>query len=218
MTKFVLLRRVSTKSQQASGLGLSAQMTEIENYLKGQQSYEITADLVEVESGGKELEDRPILQEAMKVAANTGSIILCARLCRLSRDLELVAKLMKSKVKFRIATNPTADELTIGIYALMAMHERKEIGRRSRQALAELKSKGKKLGIAGPRNIKKANEAKIAAANSFAQKLQPLVEPLRDAGKTFDEIAEILNKMGIRTAQGKYFGATQVRRYTLRFS
>ena len=96
----------------------------------------------------------------------------------------------------------------------MAMHERIEIGRRTRQALAEAKRRGVKLGTAGSRNIKKANDAKISAANTFAAKLQPLVMPLREAGKTFNEIADVLNQMNIRTPQGKKFQATQVRRYT----
>ena len=193
-------------------------MTEIQTYLAGQQSVEITADLVEVESGGKDLDERPVLNEALEIASKTGSVILVARLCRLSRDLELIAGLMKRNVQFRIATNPSADELTIGIYALMAMHERKEIGRRTRQALAEAKRRGVKLGTAGSRNIKKANDAKISAANTFAAKLQPLVMPLREAGKTFNEIADVLNQMNIKTPQGKKFQATQVRRYTLRFT
>ena len=193
-------------------------MTEIQTYLAGQQSVEITADLVEVESGSKDLDERPVLNEALEIASKTGSVILVARLCRLSRDLELIAGLMKRNVQFRIATNPSADELTIGIYALMAMHERKEIGRRTRQALAEAKRRGVKLGTAGSRNIKKANDAKISAANTFAAKLQPLVMPLREAGKTFNEIADVLNQMNIKTPQGKKFQATQVRRYTLRFT
>ena len=123
MTKFVLLRRVSSSQQEKSGLGLLAQMTEIQAYLAGQQSVEITADLVEVESGGKDLDERPVLNEALEITTKTSSVILVARLCRLSRDLELIAGLMKRNVQFRIATNPSADELTIGIYALMAMHE-----------------------------------------------------------------------------------------------
>ena len=193
-------------------------MTEIQTYLAGQQSVGITADLVEVESGGKDLDERPVLNEALEIASKTGSVILVARLCRLSRDLELIAGLMKRNVQFRIATNPSADELTIGIYALMAMHERKEIGRSTRQALAEAKRRGVKLGTAGSRNIKKANDAKISAANTFAAKLQPLVMPLREAGKTFNEIADVLNQMNVKTPQGKKFQATQVRRYTLRFT
>ena len=192
-------------------------MQEIQNYLASQQNHTVIADLVEVESG-KDDQNRPVLQEALDLALKSGAVVLVSRLCRLSRDLEFTASLMKRNIRFRIATNPTADELTIGIYAVMGMHERKEIGRRTRQALAAAKARGVRLGTTGSRNIKKANEAKVSAANSFALKIQPLVEPLREAGKTFQEIADALNSMGIKTPQGKCFQPTQVRRYTLRFA
>ena len=44
-------------------------MTEIQTYLAGQKSVEITADLVEVESGGKDLDERPVLNEALEIAS-----------------------------------------------------------------------------------------------------------------------------------------------------
>ncbi|MAR06665.1 MAG: hypothetical protein CL862_06155 [Cyanobium sp. NAT70] len=74
------------------------------------------------------------------------------------------------------------------------------------------------LGGAGSRNIKKANEAKVSATNTFAKTIQPLVEPLRDAGKTFQEIADVLNAMKIQTPSGKCFYPASVRNYTLRFT
>lgn len=139
--QFILYRRCSTDSQRVSGLGLESQMNEIQSYLQGQQSFTITADLVEVQSG-KDDKNRPVLQEALELASKSGAVILVSRLCRLSRDLEFVAGLMKRQVGFRIATNPTADEFTIGIYALIGMHERKEIGRRTSQALQAAKKRG----------------------------------------------------------------------------
>lgn len=213
--EFVLYRRVSTKSQGASGLGLESQMAEIQTYLNGQQHFRIIADLVEVESG-KEDKNRPVLQEALELASRTGAVILVSRLCRLSRDLEFVAALMKSKVQFRIATNPSADELMIGIYAVMGMNERKLIGIRTKAALAAAKARGVKLGTSGGENIRKANEARISSADSFALRIKPLVKPLRIAGKTYQEIADILNEMGFRTPQGKNFYPASVRNYTLR--
>ena len=214
--QFVLYRRVSSDAQRVSGLGLEAQMEEMQTYLGSQQNHSVIADLVEVQSG-KDDKNRPVLKEAMDLANSTGAVLLVSRLCRLSRDLEFVAGLMKSKVKFRIATNPHADEFTIGIYALIAMKERQEIGRRTAQALHAAKRRGVRLGIAGANNIKKANEAKVSAANAFAIKIQPLVQPLRDAGQTFQQIADALNGMGITTPNGKQFYPASVRNYTLRF-
>ncbi len=216
-TGFILYRRVSTRSQGASGLGLDSQMAEIQTYLTSQCDFTIHADLVEIQSG-KDDKNRPILQKALEMALKTGGVILISRLCRLSRDLEFVAGLMKSKVQFRIATNPSADELSIGIYAVMGMHERKMIGIRTKAALAAAKARGVKLGTAGAENIRKANEAKILAAEEFAQKIRPLVEPLRESGKTYQEIANILNDMNIKTPRGMMFHPASVRNYTIRIN
>lgn len=212
---FILYRRVSTKSQGASGLGLESQLAEIQTYLASQTNYNVVANLVEVQSG-KDDRNRPVLQEALELASSEGAVILVSRLCRLSRDLEFVAALMKSKVQFRIATNPSADELSIGIYAVMGMHERKMIGIRTKAALAAAKARGVKLGTSGSQNIKKANEAKVHAAEAFAQRIRPLVEPLRSSGRTYQEIADILNEMDIKTPQGKIFYPASVRNYTIR--
>ena len=123
-----------------------------------------------------------------------------------------------SRIKFRIATNPTTDELSTGIYAVMGLHERKEIGRRTRQALAVAKARGVNLKTAGARNIKKANDARKVAANSFASYFEHLVRPLCDSGKTFQQIADILNHMGIKTPHGKSFAPKTVQCYSLRFA
>ena len=100
----------------------------------------------------------------------------------------------------------------------MARHERLEIGRGTRRALATAKARGVRLGTAGARNIEKANKSKIQRADQFAASLRPVVEPLREAGKTFQEIAEILNHMGMVTSHGKRFGASTVHRITMRFA
>lgn len=215
--KFILYRRVSSSQQGNSGLGLEGQATEIQAFLDGYRgTYEVVEDLVEVQSGKDHL-NRPVLQEAMKIATRTGATILVSRLCRLSRDLEFIAGLMKnSKVSFRIATNPHADEFTIGIYAVMGLQERKLIGLRTKAALAAAKARGIKLGTTGSQNIKKANAAKVLAANSFANKIRPVVLPLRDAGKTYQQIADALNHMGAETPQGKKFYPASVQRYLKR--
>ena len=62
------------------------------------------------------------------------------------------------------------------------------------------------------KNIKKANEVKRQQACRFASKLKPVIQPLRNQGKTYQQIANILNDMGCTTAQGKSFQPIQVSR------
>ena len=169
---------------------------------------------MEVESG-KDHQNRPVLKEAMELASSTGAVLLVSRLCRLSRDLEFVAALMKSRVQFRIATNPSADELSIGIYAVMGMHERKMIGSRTRAALAAAKARGVKLGVAGAQNIKGEREEEIVDS-VICRKIQPLVQPLRESGKTFQRSQTSSTKWESRHLRESFY-PTSVRNYTLRF-
>jgi len=122
-----------------------------------------------------------------------------------------------SDVKFRIATQPHADNFTLAIYAALASRERELISIRTKAALAAAKQRGIKHGTSGKKNIKKANEGKVIAANCFATKPKQLVHPLREAGRTYQEISNILNQMGVKTPQGKNFQPASVHRYCLRF-
>ena len=89
-TKYIIYRRISTLKQEASGLGLDAQMNEINVFLSAQNDYEIIDDLVETASG-KDHFSRPKIMKAMELASKTGATILVNRLDRISRDLEFIA-------------------------------------------------------------------------------------------------------------------------------
>ena len=131
------------------------------------------------------------------------------------QDLEFVAGLMKSKARSAspptlVPTNSPLDLCRHG------RHERLETAR-TRQRQQQQKHEGCDWHC-WCSNIEKANESKIQRADQFAASLRPVVEPLREAGKTFQEIAEILNHMGMVTTHGKRFGASTVHRITMRFA
>ena len=218
MEKFVIYRRVSGGHNQIkSGYGLDVQTTEINSYLSGLTNYKITKEFSEIASG-KDHKNRPVLQEAIETAIKTNSILIISRICRLSRDLEYWAGFMKNtKVKFRIATNPSADNFMIAIYAAMVMKDREEIARRTKSALREARKRGVKLGVMGSENIKKANEIKVKKAKEFANTIKPIIIPLRKQGLSYKEIANRLNLVGISTMRGKSFAAGQVQRYATKY-
>ena len=62
--KYVIYKRVSTRRQGNSGLGLEAQEKVVADYLKG-KDHKIIENLTEVESGRKKA--RPVLAEALKL-------------------------------------------------------------------------------------------------------------------------------------------------------
>ena len=215
--KFVIYRRISGGSNQIkSGLGLEAQTYEINCYLQSLDDYVIVDEFTEIASG-KDHKNRPILQSAIEKSIETNSILLTSRICRLSRDLEFTAHLMKStKVTFRIATMPTADNFIIAIYAAMVQKDREMISIRTKNALRECRKRGKKLGIKGKENIKKANLKKIEQADKFAEKVKKVVLPMREEGKTYLQISKILCDVNFLTPRGKQFTPSSVQRYCVR--
>ena len=82
--RYVVLLRVSTEKQGADGLGVAAQRRDIDLFLQQHPRARVLKELVEVESGGKELHDRPVLQEAMDLCRSSNSTLLVAKLSRLS--------------------------------------------------------------------------------------------------------------------------------------
>ena len=186
MDKFVIYRRVSGGLNQIkSGYGLDVQSTEIDSFLNGLTDYKIIDDFTEIASG-KDHKNRPVLQKAIDTAIKTNSTILISRICRLSRDLEYWAGFMKNtKVKFKIATQPNADNFMIAIYAAMVMKDRQEIARRTKSALREARKRGVKLGVTGSENIKKANDVKVKKAKEFANQIKPIILPLRRQGYSY---------------------------------
>ena len=70
-TKYIIYRRISTLKQEASGLGLDAQMNEINVFLSKPNDYEIIDDLVETASGKDHFSTFKIMK-AMELASRQG--------------------------------------------------------------------------------------------------------------------------------------------------
>ncbi|TAN82746.1 MAG: hypothetical protein EYR95_18615 [Phormidium sp. SL48-SHIP] len=80
----------------------------------------------------------------------------------------------------------------------------------TKRGLEKAKAKGVKLG--GNRgNIDKANAASREKADNHAAKVMDTILPLRQAGKTLQQIADTLNKTGVTTARGGKWHPTTVK-------
>ena len=211
MNRFVVLLRVSTQKQGADGLGIAAQKRDIDLFLQQHPEAKVLKELVEVESGGKELRDRPVLQEAINLCRSSNSTLLIAKLSRLSRDAAFVLNLMKdTSIQFKVAAMPAADNFQLGIYALLNQQEREQVSSRTKAALAAAKARGVKLG--NPKNLENWNRTRKQAARKFADQHSNLIWSLRNKGRTLREICEVLNDAGITTAKGGVFHPIQVTR------
>lgn len=215
MTRFISYCRVSTKKQ---GLGLEAQSTIIANWIAANGG-EIIAAYDEKESG--KTTNRPALQDAIKQCKQTGAKLIVAKLDRLSRDISDVFSIRK-KIDFVVCDMDATDTLTLGIFATLAQKERELISKRTKEALQELKRKGKKLGNPDARNHMKAINAKGCAARkekaATAKENKTAYDVIRFMNGTLQSKADYLNANGYLTRNGKQWAATSVMRLIKRFA
>lgn len=215
--KIVAYHRVSTARQGSSGLGLEAQESAIREFSEARNG-EILASFTEIESG--KTAERPELESALHLSKLTGATLLIAKLDRLSRNAAFLLTLRDSGVKFIAADMPDANDLTVGIMAVIAQQEREVISKRTKEALAAAKARGIKLGnpkgAAALRRAAKGNAAAVRSikhlADRHAQNLAPVVHSLQSEGKrSLGSIADALNERGMLTPRGAKWYKSSVR-------
>jgi DNA invertase Pin-like site-specific DNA recombinase len=214
--RFVVYLRVSTNKQGQSGLGLEAQEHAVCAYADNHAST-IIKTFVEIESG--KVNDRPKLAEALHLAKVTGATLLIAKLDRLSRNAAFLLTLRDSGVKFVAADLPQANDLTIGIMALVAQQEREAISKRTREALAAARTRGQKLGNPnGAAALRRAGKGTTASrivasrnADRHARDLLPVIDALRaDGVVSLGQLANALNERGMLTPRGRNWHKSSV--------
>src|SRR5713226_416572 len=213
--KIIAYYRVSTKQQGASGLGLEGQQAAVEAYAR-QTGARIKASYVEVESGKRS--DRPELAKALAHARRSKATLCVAKLDRLARNVEFLAKVMNSGVDFTACDNPAANRLTLHILAAVAEAEAKAISDRTKAALAAAKARGTLLGSARPGHWEGKEEARLVGlekARAVAVKVRqvkaaeaytdllPSIVALRGEGLSLRAIAAKLNADGHTTRRGR---------------
>ncbi|MBS8225939.1 recombinase family protein [Vannielia litorea] len=216
-SKFVAYERVSTARQGRSGLGLEAQRQAIDDFASSRRAT-VIARFTEVESGKRN--DRPELDRALTLARLTGATLVIAKLDRLSRNAAFLLTLRDSGVRFLAVDMPEANDLTVGIMALVAQQEREAISRRTKEALAAAKARGVKLGNPnGAAALRRAGEGGAALratvsrnADEFAAGLAEVVAAIRAEGHvSLRAIAAELNARGILTRRGGRWQVSNVR-------
>jgi DNA invertase Pin-like site-specific DNA recombinase len=205
--------RVSTQKQGISGLGLEAQQTAVRAFV--QDPAQLLTEYVEVESGKKN--QRPQLLAAMAEARRVGSTLLIAKLDRLSRNASFILALRDSGVDFVCCDMPDANTLTVGLFAVLAQHERETISKRTKDALTAKKAQGFQLG--NPQNMTpaitqqgQATMQRNAREHQANQQAALLADLLRVQGATLWQIANRLNAAGYRARRGGVFHATTIHR------
>ena len=224
--KYVAYYRVSTKTQGDSGLGLESQRKAVERYI-GEGNMLLATQVTEVESGTKS--DRPMLSEAISLCISSGATLVIAKLDRLSRNAAFTFALMDSGVKFVAVDMPQANELTIGLMAVIAQDEAKRIASRTQQALLVIKdkiSRGEQhISKSGNVVVKLGNPKNLTAKSREISMMVRKEKALNDNNNkrayayasnqrhlTLEKLAHLLNANSFRTSRGNKFHAASVSR------
>jgi DNA invertase Pin-like site-specific DNA recombinase len=202
--------RVSTEEQAGSGLGMSAQRAAIEQACEA-RGWRL-GEMFEDTASGRTMGRRPGLASALDAVAS-GSVdgLVVAKLDRLSRSLLDFAGLMERSrtegwslvaLDLGVDTSTPQGELMATVLASFAQFERRLIGQRTKDALAELKASGVQLGR--PRLV---NDDIVA-----------YIQQLRADGLTMRQVADRLNAENVPTGtgSGQWFGSTVSRLLTSR--
>src|SRR6516164_6059001 len=217
---FVSYLRVSTRGQGQSGLGLDAQREAVADYLNGGR-WSLIDEYVEVESGAND--ERPELAKALALCRVHNATLVIAKLDRLSRDAHFLLGLQKAGVKFVAADMPEANEMIVGIMAVVAQAERKMISARTKAALQAAKERGVKLGgdrgnlpAVAEKGRRIGLEVRRKAARQRIADIAPVVAELWAHGAaSLRQIAAGLNERGIPAPWGGQWNAAQVRRLAI---
>jgi DNA invertase Pin-like site-specific DNA recombinase len=229
MSKAVAYFRVSTAGQGRSGLGLEAQRKAVTDLIAA-RGLSILAEFTEIESGKRN--DRPELESALRHARLTGAILVIAKLDRLSRNASFLLSLRDSGAKFIAADMPDANDVTIGILAVIAQAEREATSRRTTEALSVIKAKLKRgethhsrngrtvrrlgnpngsaaLNAAAP-TLRPGAEGAKAAADRRAEQIAPAIMAAQKRGLSAAyAIAADLNRLGFLTPRrGRWHAST----------
>ena len=220
MGNYVAYLRQSTTKQEKSGLGIEAQRNIIHSFVKEGL---IIAEFVETESGKKS--DRPKLQEALALCRKTNSILIVAKLDRLSRNVAFTSKLLESDVEITFCDFPQANRLILHIISSIAEYEANLISQRTRLSLKAKKERGVQLGKS-ENLMRKHNEAIAHSNQTNRTKAQNNVNNMRAVALlrsmvkeelTLSQMTIRLNEQGFVTSKGCKFQIVQVHRLIQRY-
>lgn len=222
MKKFISWRRVSTKMQGRSGLGLDAQL-DIVQFWANEEDGEIIADYAEVYTG-TDLAGCKELRKAIAHCKEVGATLIIAKTDRFRNDAEAISIYNEMGKNIYFCDCPSQDEFMIKLMFLLAAREAKQISIRTKQALKAKKARGAVLGrpkgcemsqntIEASRRVRrdtaKANPSNLAFYNyvTIYEERNGRVTPNTDVTQLTNE----LNRMAITTATGLPFNNSRTR-------
>jgi site-specific DNA recombinase len=214
MKKAIGYIRVSTEQQPDEGISLAAQRAKIEAWCE-LNDYELVAIYEDAGISGKTVSKRPQLQAALAEMKKGMALIVysLSRLARSTKNCIEIADELKGKgsdlvsLTEKIDTSSAMGEFFFTLIAALGQMERKQIGERTKAALAHKKAIGEKYAPV-PFGYKEI-EGRLEIVKHEAL-LVTEINQKRAAGYTLQSIAHYLNEKGVIGKQGGKWYASSV--------
>lgn len=227
MKKFVSWRRVSTKEQGRSGLGLEAQKDIIEYFVKSECG-KLINDFAEVYTG-KHLDKCVELKRAIEFSKENNAILIIAKTDRFRSTIEALQiydEMGEGNIYF--CDLPHTDKFTLTLFFAIAEREALQISIRTKAALGVLQKKiaeeggfysksgnwctslgGTTTGQAKGGHANGEKRRKEAAENSTNRIVAAMTKNITNSSE-LDSIVIKLNEMGVRTSSGLEFNRNRL--------
>ena len=199
--RYVAYYRVST-GRQEFGLSFDAQREIVRGYVAG-TSGKLAAEFAETMSGRKN--ERPELKKALWLCRILRATLVIARLDRLSRNVEMIARLMEAGTEFVAVDFPHANKFTLHILAAIAEYESLLMSDRMKSIRAALRARGYRPKVPAnaptrfpPGAAAASARVRKARAEAHARDLAPILWKAKAAGKSYRAIAKEFNESGVR--------------------
>lgn len=201
--------RVSTERQAGEGVSLDAQAAKIRAMCDVQDA-ELLELVRDEGASGKSLA-RPGLERVLAlVDARTVDTVIVAKLDRLTRSVRDLADLLDRfarrgvslvSVAESLDTGTAAGRLVLNVMTSVAQWEREAISERTRDALRHKKALGFRVGEI-PYGFKLASDGRRLEEEPAEQETLALMRTLRAEQRSFQAIADELNRRGYTTRRG----------------
>lgn len=194
--------RCSTTEQGDSGLGLAAQRATIEAWA-ARENVEVIEWVEEVQSG-KSMAKRPALRNLV-AGMQAGEVLVSSAVSRLARSVSDLATMLDTATRrgYEVAaidtgldTTTPAGRMVIQMLGAAAEYERALVSQRTKDALAQAKQRGTKLG------------RPVVMGSTIVAELRRL----KAEGLNLYQVAEALNEAGHTTPTGKAWTHNNVAR------
>ena len=208
--------RVSTRDQADSGVSLESQRTKIEAYAV-LHDLELVEVIEDAGHSAKSL-DRPGMTKLLRlIRGRKVSVVIVAKLDRITRSVrdlgELIDLFQRSGVEFasvgdNIDTSTASGRLVLNVMGSVSQWEREAIGERTSEALAVMRSNGRRISRHAPYGYRFNGQGWVE--DEQEQRAVRLMRQLRADGLSLRRIAAELEQQGHHNRQGQRLSAQTI--------